>query len=34
MDGELTVDSQVGKGSWFTFWLPAEPGRAVEGAAA
>jgi two-component system, sensor histidine kinase len=34
MDGELTVDSQVGKGSWFTFWLPAEPGRAGEGAPA
>jgi len=31
MDGELTVDSRVGQGSWFTFWLPAEPGRAAEG---
>lgn len=31
MDGELTVDSRVGHGSWFTFWIPAEPGRAVEG---
>jgi signal transduction histidine kinase len=30
MDGELTVDSRVGHGSWFTFWIPAEPGRAVE----
>jgi signal transduction histidine kinase len=32
MDGELTVESRVGHGSWFTFWLPAEPGRSVEGA--
>lgn len=30
MDGELTVESRVGHGSWFTFWIPAEPGRAVE----
>ncbi|MDO9473226.1 MAG: ATP-binding protein [Caulobacter sp.] len=32
MDGELAVDSRVGHGSWFTFWLPAEPGRALESA--
>ncbi len=32
MDGELTVESQVGKGSWFSFWLPAQSGRALEGA--
>jgi len=30
MDGELTVDSRVGQGSWFTFWIPAEPGRLAE----
>ncbi len=30
MDGELTVDSRVGQGSWFTFWIPAEPGRSAE----
>ncbi len=34
MDGELTVDSRVGPGSWFTFWLPAESGRLAEGARA
>ncbi len=32
MDGELTVESQVGKGSWFSFWLPAQSGRRLEGA--
>ena len=30
MDGELTVESRLGEGSGFTFWLPAEPGRPVE----
>ena len=28
MDGDLEVDSRVGQGSWFTFWLPAEAGTA------
>ncbi len=30
MDGELTVESRLGEGSGFTFWLPAEPGRPAE----
>lgn len=34
MDGELTVESRVGHGSWFTFWLPAEPAGATDSARA
>jgi signal transduction histidine kinase len=33
MDGEITVESKVGEGSYFSFFLPAEPGRGRAAAA-